>query len=908
MKVFSTFVILAALASSAQAGLRGTHRGMMQQSATAIADDSLDAEFTELDMDLADADGSESRRLADIPETDGLVEARMRYEEATALTRAAKAKASEARAAFLAAKKEQMPKPEKKALLKALRGPWRDAVASWRKSNKVRKEWLKNLKREIRLAKQQQAKPACKPCKAFTLECVACAAGMKPQMFCRKNAGHALCQTEVNTAWRVTEPVKTACPTACGEPASTVSGSVECVTDGQEVVPDRMCARAGPKPAVPTGGCAATKFCAWQTRWGDDMCDAECGGAGARRMDVFCQGAAKAVVDAARCDPATRPKGTQPCRTVCHRVDNSGEDGTTLASCLAKSKAARKLDASVTTRCQLEAGRYTEVVKAVDGLRAVTIEPADDSAEGAVVFDGTDALTAEQLDFSPVEGRENLLVSAPLEGVTRRGQLVVDGRAVQCLDQNQHAIKRTPCFLFDPAADAARDSAMNAKLEEVQADVESLANRGWATPFALADAESFFLGDEGDAMRSTEGVAWWFDEASQQLYVDTDRLGDAESISIRAKNAARAELAVALRNKNSHVTLRNLKFLGASCCGAGPTKWNEKSTDLRLVGNHFLYAPRRVRMFSSPRRSRGGGAFVEVRDNTIAFAEDGALEYYATPAKITRNVFLFNTLSGWSPNRKANKSTVQSLGHNDVITDNSFLYNGEAGGVVAWARGYTVARNLFLGQSYLSRWKDAACIHAQIGGQFDARFNDNWFLGPSNVRGIRLDTSKGATNPGRFTTAKRNVFWVSTGSDMTVKGNDHTIAHNTGKEMNVVWSWGAIKDHNSRTETAYNALQKLFTRGSSKGLPGNHHDNYANAGLGKQLEENPANWFPSSRVSTRDDVPTWTAKARVFDFRPKEGSDLLLEGGKFAGAYGRDLAEYDVPGQWDDLDAAFPTM
>jgi len=484
----------------------------------------------------------------------------------------------------------------------------------------------------------------------------------------------------------------------------------------------------------------------------------------------------------------------------------------------------------------------------------------------------------------------------------------VDGRAVQCLDHDQHAIKRAPCFLFDPAADAGEDSAMNAKLEDVQADLETLANRGWATPFALADAEAFFLG-KSDGAGAAEPPAWWFDEASQRLYVDTDRVagGDAAALSVRAKSAARAELAVALRNKNSHVTLRGLKFLGASCCGAGPTRWNEKSTDLRLVGNHFLYAPQRVRLFTSPRRSRGGGAFVGVRDNTFAFAEDGALEYYATPANVARNVFLFNTLSGWSKQRRENRSTISSLGHNDVIVDNTFLYNGEAGGVIAWARGYTVARNLFVGQSYLSRWKDAACIHAQIGGQTEATFSSNWFFGPSNVRAIRLDTSKGATNPGRFTTAENNVFWVSTGSDMTVKGNDHTIAHNTGKEMNVVWSWGAIKDHNSETVTAHNALQKLFTRGSpTGGLPGDAHDNYANAGLGAQLEENPADFFPSARVSTRNDVPAAVAKARVFDFRPKAGSDLLLGGGKFAGAYGRDLAEYDVPGQWDDLEQPFP--
>ena len=55
-------------------------------------------------------------------------------------------------------------------------------------------------------------------------------------------------------------------------------------------------------------------------------------------------------------------------------------------------------------------------------------------------------------------------------------------------------------------------------------------------------------------------------------------------------------------------------------------------------------------------------------------------------------------------------------------------------------------------------------------------------------------------------------------------------------------------------------------------------------------------------------TPLVAAKARVFDFRPKEGSELLRGEGTFAGAYGRDLAAYDVPGQWEDLAAPFPTV
>ena len=50
------------------------------------------------------------------------------------------------------------------------------------------------------------------------------------------------------------------------------------------------------------------------------------------------------------------------------------------------------------------------------------------------------------------------------------------------LPRTEQPLKRTPCFLFDPELDAGEDSAMNAKLEAVQQDVEI--DDSWSVPLS----------------------------------------------------------------------------------------------------------------------------------------------------------------------------------------------------------------------------------------------------------------------------------------------------------------------------------------------------------------------------------------------------------------------------------------
>eukprot|EP00392_Amoebophrya_sp_AT5.2_P011669 g11752.t1 len=88
------------------------------------------------------------------------------------------------------------------------------------------------------------------------------------------------------------------------------------------------------------------------------------------------------------------------------------------------------------------------------------------------------------------------------------------------------------------------------------------------------------------------------------------------------------------------------------------------------------------------------------------------------------------------------------------------------------------------------------------------------------------DTSKTATNPGRFTTVSRNFLF---GNDpFTVKGDNHTLVNNFGAdEFNLVWAWGAIDDHNGYTATKYNAFDKIAARGSRNAgkVPGDAKQN-----------------------------------------------------------------------------------
>ena len=71
------------------------------------------------------------------------------------------------------------------------------------------------------------------------------------------------------------------------------------------------------------------------------------------------------------------------------------------------------------------------------------------------------------------------------------------------------------------------------------------------------------------------------------------------------------------------------------------------------------------------------------------------------------------------------------------------------------------------------------------GSQTNADFSYNWMLGPTPIKALRLDTSKTTTYAGMGfgATIVGNIFFG--GTAVTIKGDNHTVVHNTGDQLQV---------------------------------------------------------------------------------------------------------------------------
>ena len=68
------------------------------------------------------------------------------------------------------------------------------------------------------------------------------------------------------------------------------------------------------------------------------------------------------------------------------------------------------------------------------------------------------------------------------------------------------------------------------------------------------------------------------------------------------------------------------------------------------------------------------------------------------------------------------------------------------------------------------------------------------------------------------TTIRSNVFFGFS-QGLTVKGNEHSVEHNTGEMLDVCTKWAAGRNFNSHSSVRYNAVRKMTSRGGST-LPG----------------------------------------------------------------------------------------
>lgn len=211
---------------------------------------------------------------------------------------------------------------------------------------------------------------------------------------------------------------------------------------------------------------------------------------------------------------------------------------------------------------------------------------------------------------------------------------------------------------------------------------------------------------------------------------------------------------------------------------------------------------------------------------------------------------------------------------------------------------------------------------------------------------------------------RKNVHF---GLGNTLKGYNHTYEHNTGNNLNVVWQWKVIVDHNEQSYIRYNAYTGIKSRGSKypkNAIPGYSAINACNdldvcnnnpslenskivdAELSEQIRAMSdvndicaelRNCWTSAGGEEQGDVlddgsqdgfvvgdsisnyhpwqvPTPTLKDKAHDFRPKENSRLVLNwnGNRGASSNGMVIAPksiiYQVESDANSLDGYKVTM
>ena len=129
---------------------------------------------------------------------------------------------------------------------------------------------------------------------------------------------------------------------------------------------------------------------------------------------------------------------------------------------------------------------------------------------------------------------------------------------------------------------------------------------------------------------------------------------------------------------------------------------------------------------------------MSVKNSSFEFGL-GSMYYAATNAEIKGNYFAFNSFN------RGGEGTTTTVASKAVATrfeENTLLYNGEGGAHNSWGAGNVHRRNLIVGSNWLHEWIDTAAFHSVIAGQTDLQVIENWILGPSNVKAVRLDTSR----------------------------------------------------------------------------------------------------------------------------------------------------------------------
>eukprot|EP00392_Amoebophrya_sp_AT5.2_P011668 g11751.t1 len=509
------------------------------------------------------------------------------------------------------------------------------------------------------------------------------------------------------------------------------------------------------------------------------------------------------VVSSKLCNRAQKPASEVACEHKCVFVDAAaGTDGTdaspnngqnavtpvkSIQKCVDQAETVgAKASPLVFTHCKLAAGRFSSSAETSVGNSCFTpqtsplalVENKQDLAisshDQLTVLDGTVDISARLAWADATIGglavRQATVPADCVDGAhvaNSIASLVFMGAGIQCADYDRttgthRAFSDVPCVLYDPHAMKEQQSRQQA--DGATADEKVLYPFGSGTTFAKGTAKAFFEAEGGVPADSLMLPFWWYDQATKKLSFIPSRapthtvssqsasLSYAPKPSVRVKDQSRA-WPIELKKSNRYVWVEGLNFHGTNCCmKSQPETGQMKQQNIFVLYNYFVHAPpiptlgtsasvlsANVAVMTTMRTARGAGQRIVIADNAIVFGSTKRAVHYKASNAVVRNNFIY--LNGYQLRKNSDgyEYCLQSDGFKDAFEYNTLLYNGHGGGFKHWARGNRVLNNLVIGTGYLGPWKDTASFHIQIDGQFWATVANNFIIGPTEIKSIRLD-------------------------------------------------------------------------------------------------------------------------------------------------------------------------
>ena len=408
-----------------------------------------------------------------------------------------------------------------------------------------------------------------------------------------------------------------------------------------------------------------------------------------------------------------------------------------------------------------------------------------------------------------------------------------------------------------------------------------------------AENSRYFLEDKLEFLDSPS--EWYYDKTTQDLYLWTKNSDHPLNHNIQGR---RISYAFTITKGSCWIVLSGLNFF-ATTVNIGGDNADQDVHNIRLESLHFSYPSYPKRMLKSLELpdtttiffhgplTKNAGNF-SVFNCTWEYADGQTMAYRGADGVFENNLWHHNDFSC-----VGNGALFESEGVRDMFVRNTVHSNGPSVGFSPGAGhvsdrklgmpiGDTVKLNLFYDLKSLQN--DGAHIQTMTGPQNGTILENNWCYDTMKW-GMRFDRvmQKNATW-GYNGTMRYNVVWKTRG--LSVKGDQHHIQNNLVFDnqstlfdlLLLGYPGGGVEGENEHTVTTGNILQ--------------------NGACSEEMNHNCKHIPGNFTNNINGDVRSILRDPDNFDFRPKQGSDLVTKG---IGPYGQESMKhggvYWIPGR-----------